>query len=87
MLHVAQNTAGWSVGFTVGVVVVLVVAVLVITIAVLAARIGDRARAAIPVLKRVHEDTNSLHSVDTVNSSAVRVLEGARAARRTLTGG
>jgi len=87
VLHVAQNTAGWSVGFTVGVVVVLVVAVLVITIAVLAARIGDRARMAVKVLERAREDTNSLHAVDTVNSSAVRVLEGARAARRTLTGG
>ncbi|MDQ3409915.1 MAG: hypothetical protein M3469_08050 [Actinomycetota bacterium] len=87
MLLVAEITAGWVVGFTIGVVVVLVVAVLVITIAVLAARIGDRARVAIKVLERVREDTSSLHAVDTVNSSAVRVLEGARAARTTLTGG
>lgn len=87
MLLAAQNTVGWSVGFTVGVVVVLVVAVLVITIAVLAARIGDRATVAVKVLEQARDDTNSLHAVDTVNSSAVRVLEGARAARRTLTGG
>lgn len=86
MLLVAQITDGWVVGFTIGVVVVLVVAVLVITIAVLAARIGDRAAVGIRVLERVQEDTSSLHAVDSVNNSAVRVLEGARAARRTLTG-
>jgi ABC-type multidrug transport system fused ATPase/permease subunit len=75
------------VGFALGVVVVLIVAVLVITLAVLAARIGSRARAAQAALEQVRQDTSSLQGVDKLNNSAVRVLEGARTARQTLTGG
>jgi malonyl CoA-acyl carrier protein transacylase len=87
MLFIAQNTAGWVVGFSLGVVVVLIVATLVVTLTVLASRIRFRAESARKALEQVQQDTSSLHSVDRLNNSAVRVLQGARTARRTLTGG
>lgn len=84
---VTANTVGWVSGFTVGGVVVLLVAVLVIMLAVLASRIASEAAGAYEALERAQQATSSLHTVDEVNGSAVRVLEGARAARRALTGG
>ncbi|MBA2428172.1 MAG: hypothetical protein ACR2KD_04285 [Thermoleophilaceae bacterium] len=83
----AQMSTGWYVGFIVGALVVVVVAVLVILLATLASRIASRAAETFTALEHVQQATASLHKVDDVNNSAVRVLEGAVAARRTLTGG
>lgn len=86
MLLGAQVTAGWAVGFTIGTLVVLVVAVLVIALIVLASSIRSRAADAHTALERAEQATASLHGVDKLNDCAVRVLEGAKTARRALTG-
>lgn len=85
VLLLAQS--GWYVGFGIGALVVVVVAVLVVTLTVLASRISARATEAHAALEQVQQATTSLHGVDQVNDSAVRVLEGAKAARGALTGG
>jgi len=83
----SASTVGWVSGFTFGVVVVLPVAGLVIMVTVLASRIASEATRAHTALEQAQQATSSLHAVDEVNGSAVRVLEGAQAARTTLTGG
>lgn len=87
LLIEAQISSGWYVGFTVGALVVVVVAVLVILLAILASRIASRAAETFTALEEVQQATAPLHKVDDVNDSAVRVLDGAVAARRSLTGG
>jgi hypothetical protein len=77
---------GWYVGIALGVVVILVAAAIVIAIVLLARRIAGQARAAVPALQTVREQTTKLSDIARINDSGVRILHSARALRKVAVG-
>jgi hypothetical protein len=77
---------GWYVGMALGVVVILVAAAIVIEIVVLARRIAEQARTAVPALEQVRAQTTELGNVSRINDSGVRILHAARALRKVAVG-
>ena len=82
---IAAST-GWTVGLVLGIVVIAVAAAIVITIVLLARRIGDQARAAVPGVDTVRAQTDALDGVARINDSGVRILHSARALRKVAVG-
>lgn len=86
MSAVAASTLGWWVGLSLAFVAVAAVVVVVAVILTLAARIADKAHAATLALPAVRDQTDALHDVVSINTSAITILRCARAARKALTG-
>ena len=82
---IAAST-GWYVGLVLGVVVIAVAAVIVITIVMLARRIADQARTAVPAVDVVRAQTEELAGIARINDSGVRILHSARALRKVAVG-
>jgi hypothetical protein len=79
-------SAGWWVGFVLGLVVIAVAAVIVILIVSLARRIAGQARSAVQGVEIVREQTDGLDGVGRINDSGVRILHSARALRKVAVG-
>lgn len=88
----ATHTVGdplfwWYLGLGIGFAVVSIVVVVVATILSLASRIGEQAAEGIEGLDDAREETLSLWKLRDTNTSARKILEASRAARRELTEG
>ncbi len=79
-------SSGWYIGMALGIVVILIAAAIVITIVLLARRISEQARVAVPALEQVHAQTNELNNISRINDSGVRILHSARALRKVAVG-
>jgi hypothetical protein len=86
VLTVTASSTGWTIGIILGVVVILVAAAIVITIVLLANRIAGQAKAAVPAVETVRDQTAELPGVARINDSGVRILHAARALRKVAVG-
>jgi len=83
---IAADTTSWYIGLALGLVVVAVAVVIVSTILVLAARISRQASTAVDAVETVEAQTDGLSGVAKINDSGVRILQAARALRKTAVG-
>jgi hypothetical protein len=86
MTGLIAASTGWYVGLVLGILVIAVAAAIVITIVLLARRISDQARAAVPGVDKVRAQTDALDGVARINDSGVRILHSARALRKVAVG-
>jgi hypothetical protein len=86
VLTLIASSTGWTVGIILGVVVILVAAAIVIAIVMLANRIAGQAKAAVPAVETVRDQTGALPGVARINDSGVRILHAARALRKVAVG-
>ena len=86
-MHVlAQDTAGWQAGYTIGVIVVIVVVALVVPILVLAHLIGKQAKDINDSLSESVTNTAALAGLHTTLESAEAITAGLRRGRIKLGG-
>lgn len=86
MMILASRNTGFEVGMLLGFVAVAAVVALVAVILTLASRIADQAWVAVGALDRVRETTDVLGEIEQTNGHALAILDGARTARKALTG-
>ena len=86
-MHVlAQDTAGWQAGYTIGVIVVIVVVALVVPILLLAHLIGKQAKDINDSLSESVANTAALAGLHTTIESAEAITAGLRRGRIKLGG-
>jgi uncharacterized transporter YbjL len=86
-MHVlAQDTAGWQAGYTIGVIVVIVVVALVVPILLLAHLIGKQAKDINDSLSESVTNTAALAGLHTTIESAEAITAGLRRGRIKLGG-
>lgn len=83
---IAADTTSWYIGLALGLVVVAVAVIIVTTILVLAARISRQASTADEAVETVEAQTGGLDGIARINHSGVRILQAARALRKTAVG-
>ena len=84
---IGADTTSWYIGLGLGVVVVIVAVIIIVTILVLANRIEKQASTAVGAVDQVRAQTDELDGgVDHINDSGVRILQSARALRKTAVG-
>ena len=86
-MHVlAQDTAGWQAGYTIGVIVVIVVVALVVPVLVLAHLIGKQAKEIDESLQESVTNTAALAGLSVTIESAETITAGLRRGRIKLGG-
>jgi len=86
-MHVlAQDTAGWQAGYTIGVIVVIAIVALVVPILVLAHLIGKQAKEIDESLQESVRHTAALSGLNTTIESADIITAGLRRGRIKLGG-
>ncbi len=86
MTILASQNTGFFLGMLLSFVAVAAVVALVAVILALASRIAAQAQVAGEAVVQVRETTDVLHEIETTNSHALAILDGARTARKALTG-
>jgi hypothetical protein len=86
-VHVlAQDTAGWQAGYTIGVIVVIAIVALVVPILVLAHLIGKQAKEIDESLQESVANTAALSGLQATIESAETITAGLRRGRIKLGG-
>ena len=86
-MHVlAQDTAGWQAGYTIGVIVVIAIVALVVPILVLAHLIGKQAKEIDECLQESVANTAALSGLQATIESAETITAGLRRGRIKLGG-
>jgi hypothetical protein len=86
-MHVlAQDTAGWQAGYTIGVIVVIAIVALVVPILVLAHLIGKQAKDIDESLQESVANTAALSGLQATIESAETITAGLRRGRIKLGG-
>lgn len=86
-MHVlAQDTAGWQAGYTIGVIVVIAIVALVVPILVLAHLIGKQAKDIDDSLQESVANTAALSGLQATIESAETITAGLRRGRIKLGG-
>ena len=83
---IGADTTSWYIGLGLGAIVVVVAVIIVSTILVLANRIAGQAETASEAVETLRSETDGLSCIAKVNDSGVRILNSARALRKTAVG-
>ena len=78
--------SGWVIGFAIALVVVIVVVALLLLMIVGARNVANKAEEILAALYDARDNTQPLWRLTATNTTAVRIVEGAIAARETLEG-
>lgn len=78
---------GWTIGFIIGGAVVLIVVIVLVLMILGARRVLSHGGRALANLEQARDNTQGLWQVHETNLTAVRIVDGARAARESLQGG
>lgn len=86
MTVLASANTGFYIGLSLGFAAVVVAVALVAAILTFASRIADQAEAAAAALRQIRQNTDILPEIERTNEHALAILDGARTARKALTG-
>lgn len=86
MTVLASSNTGFYIGLILGFVGVAVAVGLVAIILTFASRIADQAETAAAALRQIRQNTDVLPEIERTNEHALAILDGARTARKALTG-